>query len=169
MTRKLRVDDMVSNVHTLAKKNVVGDCPAWLSKTGTRQRLCWQPNSMQGQVEMYRTTLFSGYCWVWGYSADDPLMCLCWPSVIANYAFAGPGNITTGPWISGRDLPGQMNHRLAFITPMAVSGYVVFQATNCSLNLQQVIHRPVVAVLCFGEILLDVSEACGYGRSDLEC
>ncbi|GFW77489.1 HTH_Tnp_Tc3_2 domain-containing protein [Trichonephila clavipes] len=46
------------------------------------------------------------------------------------------GNITTGPWISGRELPGQMNHDLSFIIPMAVSEYAVFQANSCSLNVQ---------------------------------
>ncbi|GFU57286.1 HTH_Tnp_Tc3_2 domain-containing protein [Trichonephila clavipes] len=47
-----------------------------------------------------------------------------------------PGNIATGPWISGRELPGQMNHGLSFITLMVISGYVVFQENSCSLNVQ---------------------------------
>ncbi|GFW30062.1 transposable element Tcb2 transposase [Trichonephila clavipes] len=63
---------------------------------------------------------------------------------------AGPGNIATGPWISGRELPGQMNHGLTFITPMAVSGYAVFQAIICFLNVRETLSwaslRPVVVV-----------------------
>ncbi|GFV82790.1 hypothetical protein TNCV_4147581 [Trichonephila clavipes] len=35
-----------------------------------------------------------------------------------------------------RELPGQMNHGLSFIMPMVVSGYAVFQANSCSLNVQ---------------------------------
>ncbi|GFW23636.1 transposase domain containing protein [Trichonephila clavipes] len=34
-------------------------------------------------------------------------------------ACAKPGNIATDPWISGRQLPGQINHGLPFTTPMA--------------------------------------------------
>ncbi|GFW51764.1 transposable element Tc1 transposase [Trichonephila clavipes] len=56
--------------------------------------------------------------------------------VIANCTCVGPGNIRTGSWISGRELPGQMNHGLSFIPLMVVSGYAVFQAKNCSPNVQ---------------------------------
>ncbi|GFW40039.1 uncharacterized protein TNCV_5117221 [Trichonephila clavipes] len=63
-----------------------------------------------------------------------------------------------------------MNHGLSFITLMVISGYAVFQANNCSLNVQKVIHRPVVAVLCFGGgVLLSVSVSRGCGRLDHEC
>ncbi|GBL73813.1 hypothetical protein AVEN_230778-1 [Araneus ventricosus] len=43
-----------------------------------------------------------------------------------------------------------MNPDFSFITSMVVSGYAVFQASSCSPLVQQVIHRLVVAVLCFG-------------------
>ncbi|GBN42102.1 hypothetical protein AVEN_209180-1 [Araneus ventricosus] len=46
--------------------------------------------------------------------------------------------------------PGRMNSDFSFITPMVVSGYAVCQANSCSPLVQQVIHRLVVAVLCFG-------------------
>ncbi|GBM43568.1 hypothetical protein AVEN_67080-1 [Araneus ventricosus] len=59
-------------------------------------------------------------------------------------------NIETGPWMSGRELPGRMNTDFSFITSMVVSGYAVCQANSCSPLLQQVIHMLVVAVLCFG-------------------
>ena len=75
------------------KEKVVRDCPAWWSKTGARQWLRWQPNTVHNQVEMCRSTLVSGPCWIWGYAADDPLKCLCWPSVISNCAYSGPENM----------------------------------------------------------------------------
>ncbi|GBM28826.1 hypothetical protein AVEN_43550-1 [Araneus ventricosus] len=40
------------------------------------------------------------------------------------------------------------------ITSMVVSGYAVCQANSYSPLLQQVIHRLVVAVLCFGDVLM---------------
>ncbi|GBN56628.1 hypothetical protein AVEN_264037-1 [Araneus ventricosus] len=66
----------------------------------------------------------------------------------------GPGNIETGPWMSGRELPGRMNPDFSFITSMVVSGYAVCQANIFSPLVQQVIHRLVVAVLCFGGLLM---------------
>ncbi|GBM24088.1 hypothetical protein AVEN_38286-1 [Araneus ventricosus] len=61
-----------------------------------------------------------------------------------------PGNIETGQWMSGRELPGQMNPDFSFITSMVVSGYAVCQVNSCSPLVQQVIHRLLVALLCFG-------------------
>ena len=60
------------------------------------------------------------------------------------YAYAGPGNIMIGPW-----MPVQMNHSLSFITRMAkaATGDTIFQANGCSLYVQQVIHKQVMAVL----------------------
>ncbi|GBM69171.1 hypothetical protein AVEN_91754-1 [Araneus ventricosus] len=72
------------------------------------------------------------------------------PSVIVNYAYSGPGNIKTGPWMSGRELPSRMNPDFSFITSMIVPGHAVCQANSCSPLVQQVIHRLVVTVLCFG-------------------
>ncbi|GBN30951.1 hypothetical protein AVEN_1752-1 [Araneus ventricosus] len=37
-----------------------------------------------------------------------------------NYAYSGPGNIETGPWISGREFSGRMNPNFSFITSMVV-------------------------------------------------
>ncbi|GBM10903.1 hypothetical protein AVEN_42151-1 [Araneus ventricosus] len=61
-----------------------------------------------------------------------------------------PGNIEIGTWMSGRELPGRMYPDFSFITSMVVSGYTVCQANSCSPLVQQVIHRLVVALLCFG-------------------
>ena len=80
------------------------------------------------------------------------------PNVIAFYAYARPGNIAIGLCISGRELLGQINHNFLFITPMTVSGQAVFQANGCSLCVQKVIHKPVVAVLCSGRRSLVVVE-----------
>ncbi|GBN73675.1 hypothetical protein AVEN_226642-1 [Araneus ventricosus] len=44
------------------------------------------------------------------------------PSAIVNYAYSGAGNIETGPWMSGRELPDWMNSDFSFITSMVVSG-----------------------------------------------
>ncbi|GBM70644.1 hypothetical protein AVEN_243261-1 [Araneus ventricosus] len=63
---------------------------------------------------------------------------------------SGPGNIETGPWMNGRELPGRMNPDFSFITSMVVSGYAICQANSYSPLVQEVIHRLVVAVLCFG-------------------
>ncbi|GBN56885.1 hypothetical protein AVEN_236604-1 [Araneus ventricosus] len=41
---------------------------------------------------------------------------------------SSPGNIETGPWMSGSELPGQMNPDFSFITSIVVSGYAVCQA-----------------------------------------
>ncbi|GBM72211.1 hypothetical protein AVEN_244000-1 [Araneus ventricosus] len=68
--------------------------------------------------------------------------------------------IETGPWMSGRELPGGMNPDFSFITSMVVSGHAVCQANSCSSLVQQVIHRLVVAVLCSG------TRSCG--RTDHE-
>ncbi|GBO15963.1 hypothetical protein AVEN_31177-1 [Araneus ventricosus] len=62
----------------------------------------------------------------------------------------GPRNTETGPCMSGRDLPSWMNPDFSFITSMVVSGYAVCQANSCFPLVQQVIHKLVVAVLCFG-------------------
>ncbi|GBO24838.1 hypothetical protein AVEN_215159-1 [Araneus ventricosus] len=111
------------------------------------------PNTMQVQAQVFWNTQLSelsGHCWIWDCAADSSLVCLCCPSVIVNYAYRGPGNIETGPRMSGRELPGRMNLDFSFITSMVVSGYVVCQANSCSPLVQQVIHRLMVAVLCFG-------------------
>ncbi|GBN45984.1 Transposable element Tcb1 transposase [Araneus ventricosus] len=47
-------------------------------------------------------------------------------------------NIETGPWMSGRELPGRMNPDFSFIMSMVVSGYAVYQANSCSPLVQQV-------------------------------
>ena len=73
MTVKPAVNGMVLDTHTLSKKKVVGDCPAWGNKTGARQWFSWQTNTVQGQVEMYRSTLLSGHCWIWGYASRRPI------------------------------------------------------------------------------------------------
>ncbi|GBN34527.1 hypothetical protein AVEN_4915-1 [Araneus ventricosus] len=44
----------------------------------------------------------------------------------------------------------RMNPDFSFITSMVMSGYAVCQANSCFPLVQQVIHRLVVAVLCFG-------------------
>ena len=103
MTVKPALDYMVFCLYTLLKKKVVGDRPAEWSKTKARQLLNWHPNVMQSQVKMYQSTLFNGYYWIWGYTADYLLMCFCWPCVIANSS--GPRNIATDPWIRGSELP----------------------------------------------------------------
>ena len=152
MTMKLAVDNMVLNIHILSKKKVIRDCPAYWSKTGTRQRLNWQLNTMQGQVEMYQSTLTVQQTML------DIGLCSKWPTYVPLltkhhrqlYTCNRYENVETGRWINESELPGQMRHGLSFITPMVVSGYTFFQANSCSLNVQQVIHRPVVAVLRFG-------------------
>ena len=50
---------------------------------------------------------------------------------------------------------------------MAVSEYAMFQANGCSLNIQQVIQRPLVAVLCFGGHSLGYLWNPWLGREDL--
>ncbi|GBM75786.1 hypothetical protein AVEN_77155-1 [Araneus ventricosus] len=50
----------------------------------------------------------------------------------------------------GRELTGRMNPDFSFITSMVVSGYAVCQVNSFSPLVQQVIHRLVVVVLCFG-------------------
>ncbi|GBO34810.1 Transposable element Tc1 transposase [Araneus ventricosus] len=50
---------------------------------------------MQVQAQVFRNTQFSGHCRIWDCAADVPLVCL-----IVNYAYSGPGNIETGPWMS---------------------------------------------------------------------
>ncbi|GBM27688.1 hypothetical protein AVEN_130130-1 [Araneus ventricosus] len=62
----------------------------------------------------------------------------------------GPENIETGPWMSGRKFAFRMNPDFSFIMSMVVSRYAVCQANSCSPLVQKVIHRLVVAVLCFG-------------------
>ena len=53
-------------------------------------------------------------------------------------------------WTMNQGKTGQINHDLSFITLVVVSGYTVFHANGFSFNVQQVIHRAVVVVLCFG-------------------
>ncbi|GFT08162.1 HTH_Tnp_Tc3_2 domain-containing protein [Trichonephila clavipes] len=109
MTVKPAVDDMVLGIHTLSKKKVVGDCLAWRSQTVAQ--LTAQYSAGPSRIVSEHTV---------GYAATRvPL--LTKPHRQLRLA----GNIATGPWISGRELPGQMNHGLSFITPMAVSGYAV--------------------------------------------
>ncbi|GBM60926.1 hypothetical protein AVEN_192384-1 [Araneus ventricosus] len=48
------------------------------------------------------------------------------------------------------ELPGRMNLDFSFVTTMVVSGYAVCQVNSCSTLVQQVRHRLVAAVLCFG-------------------
>ncbi|GBN95373.1 hypothetical protein AVEN_144823-1 [Araneus ventricosus] len=104
---------------------------------------------MQVQAEVFRNAQFSAHCWIWDCAADVPLVCLCRPSVIINYAYSGPGNIETGIWMRGRELPGRMNPDFSFITSMVVSGYAVCHSNSCSPLVQQVHSRLVVTVLCF--------------------
>ena len=71
------------------------------------------------------------------------------PSINANYAHSKPGNITTRSSVIESELPYQMNYSLSDITSMAAWRHAVFQVNGCSLNVQHVITRPLVAVLCF--------------------
>ena len=43
-----------------------------------------------------------------------------------------------------------MNHSLSLITPLAVSGYAVFEANKCSVNVQQVVYRPGGGIMLLG-------------------
>lgn len=52
---------------------------------------------------------------------------------------------------------GLMSHHSPFIRLMAVSGYSVFQSNCFSTSVQQVLHRQVVAVLCFVRCTLHIS------------
>ncbi|GBO03945.1 hypothetical protein AVEN_164652-1 [Araneus ventricosus] len=70
--------------------------------------------------------------------------------------------------MSGRELPGRMNPDFSFITSMVVSGYAVCKANGFSPLVQQVIHRLVVAVLCFGDVLMSGSGTRSCGRTDHE-
>ncbi|GBM76974.1 hypothetical protein AVEN_161457-1 [Araneus ventricosus] len=51
---------------------------------------------------------------------------------------------------------------------MVVSGYAVCQVNSCSPLVQQVIHRLVVAVLCFGGGSMGGSGTRSCGRTDHE-
>lgn len=55
-----------------------------------------RPSSILSQHTVRRTLLDI----VWENATDVPLMCLWWPSVIANYAYTGLRNIMSGPWVS---------------------------------------------------------------------
>ncbi|GBO35763.1 hypothetical protein AVEN_198356-1 [Araneus ventricosus] len=70
--------------------------------------------------------------------------------------------------MSGRELPDRMNPDFSFITSMVVSGYAVCQANSCSPLVQQSVHRLVVAVLCFGDVLIGGSGIRCCGRTDHE-
>lgn len=120
-----------------------------------RQWFSSEPNTKQGQVELFRGKQFSENCWIQDNAADVPLICLCCPSVIANYDYTGSPNFVSRPQISVTQLPGRMNRDSPFITLIVVLRYAFFQANSSFLDLQQVLHRPVVVVLCFGR--------CSYG------
>ncbi|GFW90262.1 hypothetical protein TNCV_2121291 [Trichonephila clavipes] len=51
---------------------------------------------------------------IWDCGAAVSLICLCSPSIIANYDYSGPENIENGPKISERALPDCMNHDFSF-------------------------------------------------------
>lgn len=120
-------DAMMLDIQALLKKKKAGNYPTCWMKINIRQLLRWQLNTIQVQVELFRSTQFSSYCWIWHYIKDVPLIYLCWPSFVSIYAYTGPGIIVTGSWISGKELTGLMNHNSPFITSMVVSGYSVFQ------------------------------------------
>ncbi|GBM54038.1 hypothetical protein AVEN_215409-1 [Araneus ventricosus] len=61
-----------------------------------------------------------------------------------------------------------MNPDFSFITSMVVSGYAVCQANCCFPLVQQVIHRLVVVLLCFGDVLMGGSGTRSCGRTDHE-
>lgn len=103
------------DTRALSSTKDVGDCPVWWCKIGGRQWLHWQSSTMQIEVELFQSIQFSGHHCIWDYAVDVQLLCHCRPSIIDNYAYTGPVNIVTRPWISGRELPGQMNHNSSFI------------------------------------------------------
>ncbi|GBM01306.1 hypothetical protein AVEN_170354-1 [Araneus ventricosus] len=117
------------------------------------------PNASVSEHTVQRTLLDMGLC------SSRPTRVSLLTSVIVNYAYSGPGNIETGPWMSGRELPGRMNPDFSFITSMVVSGYGVCHSNSCSPLVQQVMHRLVV-VLCFGDVLVGGSGTRSCGRTD---
>ncbi|GFU99534.1 uncharacterized protein TNCV_4082571 [Trichonephila clavipes] len=82
----------------------------------------------------------------------------------------GPGIITTGPCISGRELHDQINHGLSFITRMVISGYAVFSRRTVAPSLYS---RSYTGrwwqYYASGYDLLGVSGISGCGRADHEC
>ena len=107
---------------------------------------------MQGQVEMFWSMLFSGHCWKWGYTADTD-----------SCASANQASSPTVPMLDREHCNWTMDQqkRVAWSDK---SQFVIHHANGhvrishlpggCTLNIQQVLHRPVVAVLCFRECSL---------------
>ncbi|GBM12638.1 hypothetical protein AVEN_46131-1 [Araneus ventricosus] len=116
---------------------------------------------MQVQAQVFRNTQFSGHCWICDCAADVPLVCLCLPSIIVNYAYSGPENIETAPWMSERELTGRMNPDFKFITPSA-------RRTVAPL----LYSRPYTGwwwrSCALGEVLMGGSGTRSFGRTDQE-
>ncbi|GBN86967.1 hypothetical protein AVEN_147222-1 [Araneus ventricosus] len=78
------------------------------------------------------------------------------------------GNIATGPWMSGRELPDRMNPDFSFITSMVVSGYAICQVNSCSL----LYSRPCTGwwwkYYPLGDVLMSGSGTRSCGRTNHE-
>ncbi|GFY28808.1 hypothetical protein TNCV_4719431 [Trichonephila clavipes] len=84
---------------------------------------------------------------------DDVLFVyLCQPSVIVNYVCRGPENTETGPWISGRELPGRMKIDWLFYKTILVLGCAAFQGNIYYAYVLAECSRIVVSVtlICSG-------------------
>lgn len=117
------VDVMALDVHSLSRKKDVADCPEVLSKIGSRQWFSRQTYTMLVRIELFHITQSSEHCWILVYAEIISQLFLHWPR-----------NIETAPWNSGRALSGRMNHDSSFITSMALSRYVIFQANSSPLK-----------------------------------
>lgn len=105
----------------------------WWNKIGTGQWLSWQSNAMQIQVEVFRSTKFSGH-WIWHYAADAPVDQAPLPTTPT----LGPGT----SWLDQGSIEDScLVGWITINTSMAVSRYAVFQANSWSTNIQQVIGQ----------------------------
>ncbi|GFU37789.1 uncharacterized protein TNCV_1466511 [Trichonephila clavipes] len=94
----------------------------------------------------------------------------CFGTLSSEDTFDGTGNIEAGPWISGGELPGQMNHEFSFVTSIVVSGgggaicQTISWFSMCSRFYTGWWWRSYV----FEYILMSGSGTLGYNKTDQE-
>ncbi|GBN96089.1 hypothetical protein AVEN_139060-1 [Araneus ventricosus] len=99
----------------------------WAKQNQTVAQLTAQYNAgPKASVSVQRTLLFMGLC------SRRPTRVPLLTKRHRQLRLQWPGNIETGPWMSGRELPGRMNPDFSFITSMVVSKYAVCQVNSCS-------------------------------------
>lgn len=113
---------------------------------------------MQVTVELFQSTLkFSRHCWIctiWRLLTDMPLLTKLHRQRRYHCA-REPRDWTMHQW-----------QRIAFsdesrFVNRHVNGRVrVSRANSCSPNVQQVVHSPVLAVLCFGNFIMGSLTQC---------